>query len=82
MDTDDIRHSAKAQTTAATPVPSFPPLPVVDNGRVRLGGQAPLFQAAIADNGQIRIGGQAPLFVPAIIADAGLVRLGGQSPAF
>ena len=66
---------------------AFPPVPVADEGRVRLGGQAPMFLPSdIADAGDaacnVALGGQAPMFLPDAIADAGLVRLGGQSPAF
>lgn len=41
----------------------FPPLRIVDNGKVRLGGQGPCFRpAAIADAGRVRLGGQGPIF--------------------
>lgn len=82
MNTDAFNCDAETSTKAVNPVLAFPPLPVVDNGRVRLGGQAPLFQPATTKNDLLHIGGQAPLFLPASIADAGLVRLGGQSPTF
>ena len=82
MNTENCPNTAETRATAVNLVLAFPPLPVLDNGRVRLGGQAPLFQPASIDNGQVHLGGQAPLFLPTIIADAGLVRLGGQSPAF
>ena len=62
---------------------AFPPLPSVEQGRVRLETTAPTLPPdGIADAGAIRLGGQAPMFLPDAIADAGLVRLGGQSPAF
>lgn len=41
----------------------FPPLPVRDNGKVRIGGQGPCFRpAAITDAGKVRLGGQGPIF--------------------
>jgi hypothetical protein len=41
----------------------FPPLPIADAGKVRLGGQGPVFRvAAIADSGKVRLGGQGPVF--------------------
>lgn len=72
----------EAQTIVPNPAPALPPVPKTENGCVRLGGQAPLFQPEIADKGQVRLGGQSPLFLPPLIADAGLVRLGGQRPTF
>ncbi len=85
---------SKSSDVAAEPI-SWAPIPealtgavgpsasVADEGRVRLGGQAPMFlPETIADKGRVRLGGQAPMFLPEIIADEGLVRLGGQSPIF
>lgn len=70
-------------TLPATPPLAYPPLPIADDGRVRLGGQAPMFPARAALNdSQVRLGGQAPMFCPESIADSGTVRLGGQSPRF
>ena len=41
----------------------FPPLCIADNGKVRIGGQGPIFRAAaIFDSGKVRIGGQGPIF--------------------
>jgi hypothetical protein len=41
----------------------FPPLCIADNGKVRIGGQGPIFRAAaIFDAGKVRIGGQGPIF--------------------
>ena len=41
----------------------FPPLPISDSGKVRLGGQGPIFRiAATADSGKVRVGGQGPIF--------------------
>ena len=40
----------------------FPPC-VADSGKVRMGGQGPVFRAAdIKDMGKVRLGGQGPLF--------------------
>ena len=89
MNRTNTRFAAKtvpndcSATLPSTPVLAYPPLPVADDGCVRLGGQAPMFQAhGASDNGQVRLGGQAPMFCPELIADNGLVRLGGQSPIF
>lgn len=36
---------------------------IADAGKVRLGGQGPVFRpAAIADAGKVRLGGQGPVF--------------------
>jgi hypothetical protein len=41
----------------------FPPLCTADNGKVRVGGQGPIFRAgAIFDAGRVRVGGQGPIF--------------------
>ena len=40
----------------------FPPVQIVDNGKVRIGGQGPLFRPSIADAGKVRLGGQGPIF--------------------
>lgn len=41
----------------------FPPMSVVDTGKVRIGGQGPIFRpASIADAGKVRLGGQGPIF--------------------
>ncbi len=83
MNETDQRIPCDIDLSAPAPALAFPPLPVADDGRVRLGGQAPMFQLSdVADDGDVRLGGQAPMFLPDAIADAGLVRLGGQSPAF
>jgi hypothetical protein len=67
-----ITHTGGLNSTAATetspaegrpvPVRRFPPLPIADSGKVRLGAQGPCFRAAIADSGRVRLGAQAPLF--------------------
>lgn len=67
---------------AADPLQCFPSLSVGDDGRVRLGGQAPILPPEVVTGELMRLGGQAPMFLPEMIADEGLVRLGGQSPAF
>lgn len=55
-----------AQQTGTLPQTSdrrFPPLSVVDNGRVRLGAQGPCFRTTvIADAGKVRLGAQGPIF--------------------
>ncbi|MBV8912404.1 MAG: hypothetical protein JOZ05_05090 [Acetobacteraceae bacterium] len=54
---------ATLETLQTGQVRRFPPLPIADNGKVRLGGQGPLFRPAIiADAGKVRIGGQGPIF--------------------
>ncbi len=56
---------------------------IKDAGKVRLGGQGPVFRSAtIADAGKVRLGGQSPAFRLPSIVDAGRVRLGGQGPLF
>ena len=41
----------------------LPPIRLTDNGKVRLGGQGPIFRAAaIKDTGKVRLGGQGPIF--------------------
>ncbi len=83
MNQTDQRVAPSMDLSAPVNTLAFPPLPVADEGRIRLGGQAPMLPPnSIADAGDIRLGGQAPMFLPDAIADAGLVRLGGQSPAF
>ena len=63
------------ETLTTVAAPAFLPAPIIDQGLVRLGGQAPLFlPSQIANSGQMASEGQD------VIADAGLVRLGGQSP--
>ena len=45
--------------------PAFrvPPIRLADNGKVRLGGQGPVFRAdATKDTGKVRLGGQGPIF--------------------
>jgi hypothetical protein len=49
----------------AQPRPAFrlPPIRLADNGKVRLGGQGPVFRAdAIKDTGKVRLGAQGPTF--------------------
>jgi hypothetical protein len=61
----------------------LPPLVIADHGKVRLGGQGPIFRnPAISDDGKVRLGGQGPIFRNPAIADSGKVRLGGQGPIF
>ena len=55
----------------------YPPAPITDNGRIRLGAQSPTFHA---ESTRIAIGAQSPLFAQSPVADEGLVRLGAQSP--
>ena len=62
--------------------PAFPPAPVAQEGRVRLGAQSPMFLPAGIDGGRVTLGAQSPAFLPANIADSGLVRIGAQSPRF
>ncbi len=70
-------HASNMQAAASAPTP------IVDAGKVRLGGQGPVFRlASIRDSGAVRLGGQGPVFRRHTIADAGRVRLGGQGPIF
>ncbi len=55
----------------------YPPAPITDDGRLRLGAQS---LALPAEKTRIAIGAQSPMFPPSLIADEGLVRLGAQSP--
>ncbi len=71
--TNSVNHVGTSTIVAGHP--AFLPAPIIDQGLVRLGGQAPLFLPnQITDNGQMALKGES------VIADAGLVRLGGQSP--
>ena len=40
---------------------SFTVVAILDAGKVRLGGQGPVFKP-VADAGKVRLGGQGPLF--------------------
>lgn len=74
---------SEPSTTVFESASVFPPIPIFDDGRARLGKQiSRSLPEIVADDGQVRLGGQAPMFLPDTIADAGLVRLGGQSPTF
>ena len=71
-----------ASTMEQNAGPAFPPAPVAEEGRVRLGAQSPMFLPASIDGGRVTLGAQSPVFMPANIADSGLVRIGAQSPRF
>lgn len=52
----------QASDAAPGQIRRFPPLPVSDSGKVRLGGQGPIFRSAVSDSGKVRLGGQGPIF--------------------
>lgn len=55
--------NTESSQTQTTPNRRFPPLRIADTGKVRLGGQGPIFrQPAIKDTGKVRVGGQGPIF--------------------
>ncbi len=58
-----VLHSQNPAPFSPAKVRRLPPLPITDAGKVRLGGQGPIFRtAAIADAGRVRLGGQGPIF--------------------
>lgn len=55
--------NAPAVSTQSRPALRLPPIHLTDNGKVRLGGQGPVFRtAAIKDTGKVQLGGQGPIF--------------------
>ena len=55
--------SASAVSIQSRPPLSLPPIHLADNGKVRLGGQGPVFRTPdIKDIGKVRLGGQGPVF--------------------
>ena len=60
--TDNNAEKTKLTTGQVAPDRRFPPLCIADKGKVRIGGQGPLFRPSIADAGKVRLGGQGPVF--------------------
>lgn len=61
--TSPLNRRASSVSSPAGQVRRLPPLPAAEPGKVRLGGQGPIFRKpAIADAGRVRLGGQGPIF--------------------
>ena len=59
---DNNAPNTELATVQVSPDRRSPPIQIVDNGKVRIGGQGPLFRPSIADAGKVRLGGQGPIF--------------------
>lgn len=59
---DNSAAKTELMTVQVVPDRRFPPLSIVDNGKVRIGAQGPLFRPSIADAGKVQLGAQGPIF--------------------
>ncbi len=58
-----LKKPASSSNLPSKTVFCLPSLKSLDQGKVRLGGQAPAFRKlSIKDEGKVRLGGQGPLF--------------------